>query len=284
MSDHRTIVPTDLLAAHLGDPSWVVVDCRFDLSNPDAGARAYEDAHILGAAYAHLDRDLSGPTTGRNGRHPLPTAQAMVAMFGRLGIDPARQVVAYDQSSGTFASRLWWMLRYAGHDAVAVLDGGWAKWQREQRSERGGVDATAPGAFTAAWRPDMRVEVESVRAALGDPTRRLLDARAPERFSGSTEPLDPVGGHIPGAVNHPCLTNVGEEGTFLPAEELRRQFETRLGTTTPDRVVSYCGSGVTACHNLLALARAGLDGGRLYAGSWSEWCADPDRPIATGAD
>ena len=282
MGTHRTLVPTDVLAAHLDDPSWVVVDCRFELADPDAGAHAYADAHIPGAAHADLDRDLSGPTTGGTGRHPLPAPQTMVATFGRLGIGPGRQVVAYDQSKGTFASRLWWMLRYAGHDAVAVLDGGWAKWRRDERPERGGVESPRAQSFTAAWRPEMLIDAAAVLAGLGDPERQLLDARAPERFTGSTEPLDPVAGHIPGAVNHPCLTNVGEDGTFLQAEELRRRFETRLGRTTPDQVVSYCGSGVTACHNLLALAHAGLDGGRLYAGSWSEWCSDPARPIVTG--
>ena len=281
---YRTLVSTGELARHLDDRRWVVVDCRFDLTDPEAGHRAYAVAHVPGAGYAHLDRDLSGSKTGRNGRHPLPTPDAMVTTFGRLGIGPTRQVVAYDQANGMFASRLWWMLRYAGHEDVAVLDGGWAQWQREARPQRGSLESPPAQAFHATWRHGMLVDVDTVREGLGDPTLRLLDARAPERFSGSTEPLDPVAGHIPGAVNHPCTTNVGSEGTFLDPASLRQRFDARLEQTPPDRIVSYCGSGVTACHNLLALSHAGLDGGRLYAGSWSEWCSDSSRPVERADD
>jgi thiosulfate/3-mercaptopyruvate sulfurtransferase len=276
-----TIIATDALAAHL-DSGWVVVDCRFDLQNEHWGREQYRAAHIPGAVYASLSGDMAGPKTGSNGRHPLPSLDALSATLGRFGISHGTQVIAYDQDSGMYASRLWWLLRYAGHDAVAVLDGGWAKWTREGRPARSGEEIRAPATFVAAPRPEMRIGVDEVSAHRGGPKMLLVDARAPERYEGQTEPIDRVPGHIPGAVNHHYRTNAGEDFTLLPPQELRDTFLNVLGSHEPSQAVMYCGSGVTACHNLLAMTHAGLPGARLYAGSWSEWSADPARPVEKG--
>jgi thiosulfate/3-mercaptopyruvate sulfurtransferase len=278
---HTTIISTDTLAAALaGD--WVIVDCRFDLQNEQWGREQYLAAHIPGAVYASLSHDMAGPKTGTNGRHPLPSIAALSATLSRFGISRGTQVVAYDQDSGMYASRLWWLLRYAGHDAVAVLDGGWAKWIREGRPARNGEETRTPGTFVAAPRPDISVSVDQVGARLGDPHTLLVDARAPERYEGQTEPIDRVAGHIPGAVNRHYRSNAADDFTLLPPDQLREQFRTVLGSHEPSQAVMYCGSGVTACHNLLAMTHAGLPGARLYAGSWSEWSADPARPIEKG--
>jgi thiosulfate/3-mercaptopyruvate sulfurtransferase len=277
---HTTLVSTDLLASHLGD--WAVIDCRFDLQDEHWGREQYRQAHVPGAVYVSLNDDLSAPPTGMNGRHPLPSIADLTSLFGRLGIDRSTQVIAYDQDAGPYASRLWWSLRYLGHDAVAVLDGGWAKWVREARPVRSGDESRKPATFTAAPRPAGRVDLDDVSAHLTDGTRRLVDARAPERFEGRTETIDRVAGHIPGAMNHFFKQNLDADGTMLPAQRLRENFERLLGPTSPADAVMYCGSGVTACHNLLALEHAGLHGARLYVGSWSEWSSDPSRPIETG--
>lgn len=274
-----TLVSTDELAAHLAD--WAVVDCRFDLQNPQWGREQYRAAHVPGAVYVSLNDDLSARTTGTNGRHPLPSVETLVATFSRLGIDRSTQVVAYDQDAGPYASRLWWTLRYLGHDAVAVLDGGWAKWSREGRAARGGDESRPSSVFVAAPRSELRVDVAGIADAIR--TRRLLiDARAPERYEGRVESIDRVAGHIPGAVNHFFKRNLSDEGTMLPPETLRARFEQLLGDRRPEQAVMYCGSGVTACHNLLAMEHAGLSGTPLYAGSWSEWSSDPERPVETG--
>ena len=279
---HTTIIATDTLATHLGG-DWVIVDCRFDLQNEQWGHEQYLAAHIPGAVYASLSHDMAGPKTGGNGRHPLPSIDDLSATLGRLGITRgATQVVAYDQDSGMYASRLWWLLRYAGHDAVAVLDGGWAKWIREGRPARGGDETRTPATFVVTPRPEMRANVDEVTAQLGNPQTLLVDARAPERYEGQTEPIDRVPGHIPGAVNRHYRSNAGEDFTLLPPAELREQFLNVLGSHEPSQAVMYCGSGVTACHNLLAMTHAGLPGARLYAGSWSEWSADPARPVEKG--
>ena len=277
---YTTIVSTDLLASHLND--WAIIDCRFDLQNEQWGREQYQQAHIPGAAYASLNADLSGTPTGSNGRHPLPGIDVLAATFGRLGIDRGTQVVAYDQDAGSYASRLWWLLRYLGHDAVAVLDGGWAKWSRESRPTRSGDETRRPTAFTPSLRAERSVSVDDVIGRLGDRGRVLIDARAAERFEGRSETIDRVAGHIPGAASHFFKQNLGPDGTMLPAETLRANFERALGGHAPTDAVMYCGSGVTACQNLLALEHAGLPGARLYVGSWSEWSSDPSRPIETG--
>jgi thiosulfate/3-mercaptopyruvate sulfurtransferase len=271
----NTLVSTEELAQH---PEWRVFDCRHDLARPALGEQQYLEAHIPGAVFAHMDRDLSGPTTGRNGRHPLPEARSFVAWLGRQGVTPDTQVVCYDAGPGTTASRLWWMLRWIGHENVAVLDGGIAKWQREGRPVTAELPqlqaAVYPGKAKASMLASLPlVEKKLKRAA-------FLDARSPERWRGEQEPIDPVAGRIPGAKNRFHAENLQADGTFKPAEALKQELLALLGERAPAEVINYCGSGVSACHNALAMEIAGLGGSRLYVGSWSEWCADPMRPIA----
>ena len=277
---YSTLVTTDILAAHLADPRWLVVDCRFDLRNEDLGRTQYLDAHVPGAVYASLAHDLAGKKSGKNGRHPLPAIDEFAATVRRLGVSSDTQVVAYDQDAGMYASRFWWMLRFIGHDAIAVLDGGWAKWNAEQRPSRCGDERPPAGDFIASPRPEWRLTIDDV-ARLPE-SILLVDARGPERFEGRTEPLDRVAGHIPGAANHYYKQNLSDSGTMLPPDALRQQYEPLLAGRDPGQVVMYCGSGVSACHNLLAMEHAGLSGARLYPGSWSEWSADPSRPVETG--
>ena len=238
--------------------------------------------HIPGAVYAHLDHDLSGFKTGTNGRHPLPDPDTLARTFGRLGIGSSVQVVAYDQDNGMYASRLWWLLRWLGHDAAAVLDGGFAKWNAEGRPTRSGAETRAARTFVGSPRAEMTVDARTVAALTTKADWRLIDARAPERYRGDVEPLDKVAGHIPGAANHFFQTNLDPNGILRSPEDLRERLRRAIGDTPPDRVVSYCGSGVTACHNLLAFEHAGLKGAKLYPGSWSEWSSDPTRPTESG--
>jgi thiosulfate/3-mercaptopyruvate sulfurtransferase len=277
-----TLVPPATLAQHLDDPGWVVLDIRHDLTRPEHwGEDEYRAGHIPGAVFLHLDRDLSAPKTGRNGRHPLPSPDAAAATFGRAGVGPSTQVVVYDQASGMFATRAWWMLRWLGHSTVALLDGGYERWVREGFPVT--TDARAPRAARFVPAPPLpTVEARDLVASLPTRSLTIVDARAPERFRGETEPLDPVAGHIPGARNRPFLANLTEQGTFKDPSTLRREFAALLGDTSPASVVHQCGSGVSACHNLLAMVVAGYPETRLYPGSWSEWCADPTRPVATG--
>ena len=275
-----TLIDTATLAANLTQPGWVLVDCRFNLADTGWGEAQYALGHLPGAVYAHLDRDLSGLKTGRNGRHPLPDMETLQHKLGQWGIGPGTQVVAYDQDTSMTASRLWWLLRYLGHNAVAVLDGGLARWTAEGRPLRAGDEHPAPNTFTGQLQPHMLVEAGDVEQLRQDPAARVIDARAPERYRGETEPLDKVAGHIPGAVNYPYLGNLAADKTFLPAEVLRQQLALALGDVPAHQAVVYCGSGVSAAHNVLALEHAGLSGAKLYAGSWSEWCADEERPVA----
>lgn len=276
---HNTLIAPAELTAHLGDPGWVIVDCRFDLANPAWGEEQYAVGHIPGARYVHLDRDLSGIKTGANGRHPLPTTDEMAMRFGDLGIGPGTQVVAYDADSGMYAARLWWMLRFMGHDEVAVLDGGLARWVAEGGLLQPGRVTPTPVRFDPSPRTDWRLSVEDTVADGG--ASLLVDARSPERFRGQNETLDKVGGHIPGARNYFFQQNLADDKTFKPADVLRAQWDSVLQGRRPEEVVMYCGSGVTACHNLLAMQVAGLPGSRLFPGSWSEWSADPTRPVET---
>jgi len=278
-----TIIGTGDLATHLTDPEWIPVDCRFQLADEAWGAREYLIAHIPGAVYAHLNKDLSAPLTGMNGRHPLPDPDVLVQTFIRLGIGTGMQVVAYDQDNGMFASRLWWLLRWMGHERVAVLDGGFQKWIAEERPVSSGKNARATKRFTGSPRPEMTVEAGQVAALIGRRDAMLMDARAPERYRGDIEPIDRLPGHIPGAVNYFFQQNVDEHGVFRSPDELREQLSAAIGTIPPERVVAYCGSGVTACQNLLAMEHVGLPGAKLYAGSWSEWSSDPARPVERSA-
>jgi thiosulfate/3-mercaptopyruvate sulfurtransferase len=275
---YRTLITADELRALQGPR--VLLDCSFDLADPGAGRRAHEAGHVPGALYAHLDEDLSGAKTGRNGRHPLPERGAFAATAGRWGVRPGVQVVAYDAQGAAYAARAWWLLRWLGHDAVAVLDGGAAAWQAAGGPfESGRVSAPPAPPYPMAAEPAMpTIDSQTLLRQLG--RVRLLDARAGERFRAETEPLDPVAGHIPGATNRFHKSNLQADGRFKPAAVLRAEFLAH-GTPAGD-VVHQCGSGVTACHNLLAMAHAGLEGSLLYPGSWSEWCADAGRPVATG--
>ncbi|MBI3525663.1 MAG: sulfurtransferase [Betaproteobacteria bacterium] len=274
------------VAAHLADPSWRVFDCRHDLKQTEYGAQAYAQGHIPGAQFLHLDRDLSGPVNGSNGRHPLPDPVVLARKLSQCGVGADTQVVAYDNEGGVFASRLWWLLRWLGHPRVALLDGGLAGWKRHKLPLEEGLPLIAPAQFVAQpVAPGVApVDAAYVLAHLGKPGMLIVDARSPERFRGENETLDPVGGHIPGAMNRFYFDNLDDDGCyFRPAHELRGQFEALLGGQDARNVVQQCGSGVSACHNLLAMELAGLHGSRLYAGSWSEWCADPARPVASGA-
>ena len=279
---YSTLISTEALARNLDDPAFVVVDCRHELADPDAGERAYRAGHLPGARFMHLDRDLSGEKTGRNGRHPLPGVDALAATLGRAGIDASRQVVAYDQGSGVWASRLWWLLRWLGHDAVAVLDGGFERWRAEGRPVTAELRPARPAQFVPKH-PAATASAAEILRHLSDGALLVLDARAAERYRGDVEPVDPVAGHIPGARNRPYSENLAPDGRFKAPAELRAEFAALLRETPPGAVVHQCGSGVTACHNALAMAIAGLPGSRLYPGSWSEWVADPARPVARGA-
>ncbi|HUU36336.1 MAG TPA: sulfurtransferase [Vicinamibacterales bacterium] len=276
-----TLIDAATLAAHLADPDWVVLDARFDLTAPEQGEVLYRAGHIPGARYVSLDAHLSGQKTGANGRHPLPSPEVAAATFASLGVSRQRQVVLYDADLGMFAARGWWILRWLGHERVAVLDGGLAAWQRAGLPVTNAHETWAPAVFDAVPAQAGPVPVTDVQAHLGDGQRVLVDARSADRFRGQNETLDPVGGHIPGAVNHFYQLNLTAEKTFKAPAQLRAEWSAVCGNDA-SRVVMYCGSGVTACHNLLALEHAGLRGARLFPGSWSEWCASPDRPTAAG--
>jgi len=271
---HTTLVSTQQLADH---PEWRVFDCRHDLMKPQAGEEQYLKAHIPGALFAHLDRDLSSVRDGRNGRHPLPYAGAFIAWIGQQGVRPEDQVVCYDAGPGTTAARLWWMLRWIGHEAVAVLDGGFAKWTAEGHPVTDLVPRFKHTAYPARRSAGDAVGVGFVEKNRGELV--LVDARAPQRFRGESEPIDRIAGHIPGAKNRFCNDNLTPQGVFKAPEQLRQEFAAIVGKANPSLVVNYCGSGVAACHNLLAMEVAGLKGAKLYAGSWSDWITDPKRPI-----
>ncbi len=280
MSLH-TLVATAELAVHLSDPDWVIIDCRHELSDAAAGRTQYRRSHIPGAYFLDAAEDLAAPLTGSNGRHPLPGVDLFAKRLAGVNLGPGKQAIAYDAQGGMFAARLWWMLRWLGHDAAAVLDGGWDKWVAEGRP----VTAASPPPATGTFRPSEgkgAVDANFVLASLDNAEVTLLDARSPDRYRGENETLDPVGGHIPGALNRFFRDNLEPSGEFKPRERLRGEFTALLKGRRLEGLVHYCGSGVSACHNVLAMEIAGLPSGRLYPGSWSEWCADPLRPRAAG--
>jgi thiosulfate/3-mercaptopyruvate sulfurtransferase len=281
---YTTLISSDELYPHLNDSQWIVVDCRFDLFEPAKGAQDYLQSHIPGAVFAHLEDDLSAAPSGTNGRHPLPAVEDLARLFSKWGIDNGVQVVVYDDRGGGFAARLWWSLRYLGHDSVAVLDGGFPAWQLAGLPTTSGKETNTPAHFKPRVRPEMLVHLDQITPVIGSKEVLILDGRAPERYRGEEEPIDPIAGHIPGAKNRFWEMNLDENGYFLPPEVLRKVFEETLGDVSPQSVIGYCGSGVTSCHNLLAMAHAGLPGVRLYLGSWSEWCSDPARPVETGGE
>lgn len=281
---HTTLISAANLAERLAAApgSVALFDCRFDLVDPGAGEAAYAAGHIPGAQYLHLDRDLSGRKTGTNGRHPLPTRDALATLLASHGLKQGQQVVAYDAQGGAYAARLWWLLRWLGHDSVAVLDGGLQAWEAAGHPLTTDVPQPAAGDFHAGAPLESTVDAAAVLANVKSPTRVVIDARAPDRYRGENETIDRVGGHIPGARNRFFKDNLTADGRFKTGHELRETFSTLLAGIEPNRVILQCGSGVTACHNALALEIAGLHGASLYPGSWSEWSADPSRPIATG--
>jgi thiosulfate/3-mercaptopyruvate sulfurtransferase len=280
---YKTLITVDRLAEHLGDPTWAVVDCRFRLADVGFGRTAYAGSHIAGAVFADIGDDLSGPVVpGRTGRHPVPQVSAMAQKLSGWGIGEGVQVVGYDDSGGSMAARVWWLLRWLGHDGVAVLDGGWPLWQARGFPVRAGLERRPERRFVARERAELVLSAEQVDRARSDPAWRLLDARNADRYRGEDETIDPVAGHIPGAVSAPYAANLQPDGRFKSKEELRRRYLGLLGGVLADRAGCYCGSGVTAAHDVLAMAHAGLGDAKLYAGSWSEWITDPTRPVAVG--
>jgi thiosulfate/3-mercaptopyruvate sulfurtransferase len=277
-----TLVSTAQLAAELANPGWVVFDCRFTLTDPQAGRAAYNASHIVGARYADLNQDLSSPVTALSGRHPLPDPQVLCDKLGTWGVGSQTQVVIYDDSYGSMAVRLWWLLRWLGHEQVALLNGGLPKWMKEKHPVSDALPVMSPKVFSCSPRPDFMVDAATVESISCSDAHRLIDARPEQRFTGEREPLDAKAGHIPGAVNWVYEENLDFDGTYLPPDELRENYSRVLNGVSPENVVHTCGSGVTASHNILAMEIAGLSGSRLYPGSWSEWITDPTRPIATG--
>lgn len=279
---HTTLITTAQLAGNLSDPAWLVADCRFELGKPDAGRDAWRAGHIPGAIHVDLERDLSAPVTATTGRHPLPPIADFAATLSRIGVTESTQVVCYDGSGGAYAARLWWMLHYVGHAGVAVLDGGFAAWVEEGRPVSTATVTRTRSQFVAKPRPEMLIDARGVAAALAR-GERLVDVRGAERFAGMVEPIDAVAGHVPGAINLPYLQNLDARGRFLPPGMLAERWRDATGGAPGHDAICMCGSGVTACQQLLALEAAGITGARLYAGSWSEWIRDPARPVARGA-
>jgi thiosulfate/3-mercaptopyruvate sulfurtransferase len=275
------LLSTAELAERLSDPAVLVADCRFELSKPEAGVLAWRAGHIPGAVHVDLERDLSSPVTASSGRHPLPAIVDLEATLSRLGVDAETWVVCYDAGSSAYAARLWWMLRWAGHDRVTVLDGGFAAWTAQRRAVSTESAFRKPARFVARPRPQMLCDAAGVAEALAR-GETLVDVRGAERFAGSVEPLDAVAGHVPGAVNLPFTENLDTKGRFRPADGLAALWRERTGAVPGHALICMCGSGVTVCQGLLALESAGIEGARLYAGSWSEWIRDPSRPIARG--
>ena len=283
-----TLISAAELQRHLHDADLLIVDCRFELSinkaSSEAGRIAYKHSHIPGAVYAHLNEDLSGPIGVHTGRHPLPDPQQLMKTFSRWGITESKQVIAYDADNGAMAAaRLWWLLRWLGHHRVAVLDGGFKHWQAAGYPVSCAIFTPQPAEFRGMPHASMVADADEVALRASQPDWRVLDARSPERYAGKVEPIDAVAGHVPGAVNFPMTLNVQADGRWQPAATLRTQFVATLGDVNGTHTIAMCGSGVTACHNLLALETAGIHGAKLYAGSWSEWISDPSRPVATGS-
>lgn len=276
-----TLIQVDELAANIGNANFMIFDCRHELTDPTFGELAYAQSHIPNAHFASVDRDLSTEPNGSNGRHPLPDAEQFAAWLGKMGVSAGTQVIGYDNAAGVYSSRLWWMLKWLGHDEVAVLDGGWNAWLAADQPCTQEVPKPPLATQFIAKPRDVNVDAAYVLAHLQSPSMLVVDARSNDRFHGQNETIDPVGGHIPGARNRLFKSNLDDRGHFRSPDALRKEFTTLIGNTPVQNVVHQCGSGVSACHNLLAMEIAGMSGSRLYPGSWSEWVADPTRPIAT---
>jgi thiosulfate/3-mercaptopyruvate sulfurtransferase len=281
---YTTLISPKILFERLPDPDLILVDCRFSLADPDLGSREYDQSHIPGAIYAHLNQTLSAKVVpGKTGRHPVPSPAAVAELFSNWGITAGKQVVVYDHDSGAIASRLWWMLNWLGHEAVAVLEGGWNAWMKAEYPQSREVPLPNKANFIPAERPELLRSAEFVENQLDNQAFCIVDCRAPERFRGEVEPIDPVAGHIPGAINLPFADNTDEAGKWRSPEEIKARFKKALGDIPASQTIFYCGSGVTACHNILAMRYAGLGDGVLFGGSWSGWITDPDRPVEKNA-
>jgi thiosulfate/3-mercaptopyruvate sulfurtransferase len=277
---YTTLISADILNQHFDDPNWIIFDCRFSLADADIGAKAYRQSHLPNARYAHLNKDLSSEVTDLTGRHPLPSFSLLAKKLGQWGVTNQSQVVAYDDAGGAFAGRLWWLLRCMGHEKVAVLDGGIKQWQKQGYALTATLPVIKPAIFRMYLDENQWLNAAQVRDKLAARTIKLIDARTPERYRGEQEPIDPVAGHIPGALNRALQLNLDTNGLFLSADALREQFNQLLHNTPSEQTVHMCGSGVTACHNLLAMEYAGLTDSKLYAGSWSDWIRDKNRTVA----
>lgn len=278
---YDTLIGPTALKLHLGDDDWCIIDCRFSLAAPASGYQGYLEGHIPGALYAHLDNDLSAPVRSGTGRHPLPAREVLLDKFSAWGIDSSTQVVVYDTSNGMMAARLWWLLRWMGHCSVALLDGGLTRWQREGNPLTAELAAIRPRRFIAGDPLEQLIDSEELLTQLAAPDHLLIDVRAAERYSGEVEPLDRIAGHIPGALNLPLQKSLDGDGNFLPPGQLKMLFQEALSVQPSRHVSVMCGSGVTACHTVLAMRVAGITGATLYAGSWSEWITDPLRPVVS---
>ncbi len=276
------LINTATLAEHLTDPTWMIFDCRHDLMDYAKGERLYREGHIPGAHFASMETALSGPKTGTNGRHPLPSPENFASFLASRGVSSNSTVVAYDDVGGLYAARLWWMARWIGLSSVVLLDGGISKWVVENRATTQTVPSPRLAELRAQVNPAMIQDADTVLRNLSDPARAIIDSRPAERFRGEAEPVDPVAGHIPGALNRFYKANLNADLTFRPAAELKEEFSALIQSRAPENIVNQCGSGVTACASIFAMEYAGLLGSKLYAGSWSEWISDPTRPVFRG--
>ncbi len=277
---YNTIIPVSELAANLGNPDWIIFDCRFSLADSEAGGKAYRSGHIEHARYVHLDKDLSSPVRDYTGRHPLPDFRLLTQKLGNWGVKHNRQIVVYDDAGGAFAARMWWLLRCLGFDKVALLDGGLSHWLGMGLPLTTVLPSPSKAALRAYLDNSQWLSAGEVENGLASRGITLIDARTPERFRGEQEPIDPVAGHVPKALNRPFQYNLDSRGCFLTPDRLKQQFSALTASRDPRQIVHMCGSGVTACHNLLAMEAAGLTGSKLYAGSWSEWITDKNRSVA----
>lgn len=276
---YSTLISPAQLADNMQKPDWVIFDCRFSLADGEAGGKAYRQGHIPGARYADLNRHLSAPVRDYTGRHPLPDFNALSRQLGQWGVSNRSQIIVYDDAGGAFAGRMWWLLRCMGHTTVALLDGGLRHWQNQQLPITTVLPKVTAGAFRSYLDRQQWLRADEIENALARNSVSLIDARTPERYHGLQEPIDPVAGHVPKALNRPFQLNLDQAGLFLPAGQLKAEFQKLVGSRSPEQVVHMCGSGVTACHNLLAMEVAGLSSSKLYAGSWSEWIRNKNRAV-----